>query len=144
GKWINMYINSPGGGVYAGLGIYDAMQYIKSPVRTICTGLAASMGAFLLAAGEPGHRLSLPHSRIMVHQPSSGGIQGTAADILISAQEILYLRDELDQILAENTSQPLEKIRSDRDRDLWFSAQEAKDYGLIDRVIELKPRGSKK
>jgi len=140
GKPIYLYINSPGGSVTAGLAIYDTMQYIKSEVVTICVGLAASMGAFLLAAGAPGKRLALPHSRIMIHQPL-GGIQGRrqATDIEIEANEILLIRDQLNQIMSHHTHQPLEKIERDADRDFFMSADEAKAYGLIDQVIEESP-----
>ncbi|TVQ45520.1 MAG: ATP-dependent Clp protease proteolytic subunit [Gloeocapsa sp. DLM2.Bin57] len=140
GKPIYLYINSPGGSVTAGLAIYDTMQYIKSEVVTICVGLAASMGAFLLAAGAPGKRLALPHSRIMIHQPL-GGIQGRrqATDIEIEANEILRIRDELNQMMSHHTGQPLEKIERDTDRDFFMSAEEAKAYGLIDKVIEESP-----
>lgn len=140
GKPIYLYINSPGGSVTAGLAIYDTMQYIKSDVVTICVGLAASMGAFLLAAGTPGKRLALPHSRIMIHQPL-GGVQGRrqATDIEIEANEILRIRDQLNQIMSEHTHQPLEKIERDTDRDFFMSAEEAKAYGLIDQVIEQSP-----
>jgi len=134
-KPIYLYINSPGGSVTAGMAIYDTIQYIKSDIITICVGLAASMGAFLLAAGTPGKRLALPHSRIMIHQPSGGG-RGQATDIEITAREILRTRDELDQILAERTKQPIEKIKKDSNRDFYMSAQEAMEYGLIDQVIE--------
>ena len=140
GKPIYLYINSPGGSVTAGLAIYDTIQHIKSDVVTICVGLAASMGAFLLAGGTKGKRLALPHSRIMIHQPL-GGIQGRrqATDIEIEAKEILRIRDQLDRIMAENTGQPLEKIKKDTDRDYFMSAEEAKEYGIIDKVIEDKP-----
>jgi len=134
-KPIYLYINSPGGSVTAGMAIYDTIQYIKSDIITICVGLAASMGAFLLAAGTPGKRLALPHSRIMIHQPSGGG-RGQDTDIEITAREILRTRDELDQILAERTKQPIEKIKKDSNRDFYMSAQEAMEYGLIDQVIE--------
>ncbi|WP_413173608.1 ATP-dependent Clp protease proteolytic subunit [Anabaena azotica] len=134
-KPIYLYINSPGGSVTAGMAIYDTMQYIKSEVVTICVGLAASMGSFLLAAGTQGKRLALPHSRIMIHQPS-GGTRGQATDIQIEAQEILRIRSQLNQIYADNTGQALSKIEKDMDRDFFMSAQEAKEYGLIDRVIE--------
>jgi ATP-dependent Clp protease protease subunit len=130
-----LYINSPGGSVTAGLAIYDTMQHIKSEVVTICVGLAASMGSFLLAAGTKGKRMALPHSRIMIHQPS-GGTRGQASDIAIEAQEILRLRHQLNQIYVDNTGQSLEKIEKDMNRDFFMSAQEAKEYGLIDRVIE--------
>lgn len=135
GKDIVLYINSPGGSVTAGMAIYDTMQHIKSDVVTICVGLAASMGSFLLAAGAPGKRLALPHSRIMIHQPS-GGTRGQASDIEIEAREIIRIRHHLNQIYADRTGQALEKIEKDIDRDYFMSAQEAKDYGLIDRVIE--------
>ncbi|MBF2004899.1 ATP-dependent Clp protease proteolytic subunit [Chlorogloeopsis fritschii PCC 9212] len=138
GKDIYLYINSPGGMVTSGLAIYDTMQHIKSDVVTICVGLAASMGSFLLAAGTKGKRLALPHSRIMIHQPS-GGTRGQATDIEIEAREILRIRRQLNQIYANNTGQSLEKIEKDMDRDFFMSAQEAKDYGLIDRVIEERP-----
>ncbi|MBE9166772.1 ATP-dependent Clp protease proteolytic subunit [Pleurocapsales cyanobacterium LEGE 06147] len=140
GKPIYLYLNSPGGSVTAGLAIYDTIQHIKSDVVTICVGLAASMGAFLLAGGTKGKRLALPHSRIMIHQPL-GGIQGRrqATDIEIEAKEILRIRDQLDRIMAENTGQPLEKIKKDTDRDYFMSAEEAKEYGIIDKVIEEKP-----
>ena len=133
-KDINLYINSPGGVVTAGLAIYDTMQFIKPDVSTLCTGLAASMGAFLLAAGAKGKRYSLPNSRVMIHQPL-GGAQGQATDIEIQAREILYLRERLNTILAERTGQKLEKIAADTERDFFMSADQAKDYGLIDEVI---------
>jgi ATP-dependent Clp protease protease subunit len=131
---INVYINSPGGSVSAGLAIYDTMQFLKSPVSTICMGLAASMGAFLLASGHPGKRSALPHSRIMIHQPS-GGYQGTAADIEIQAREILYLRTKMNELMAKHTRRPLEQIERDVDRDRFMSADEAKDYGIIDNIV---------
>ena len=131
---IHIYINSPGGSVSAGMAIYDTMQFLKSPVNTNCMGLAASMGSFLLAAGRPGKRSALPHSRIMIHQPS-GGTQGTAADIEIQAREILYLRAKMNELLAKHTGQPTERIERDTDRDRYLSADEAKDYGLVDNVI---------
>ena len=134
-KPIYLYINSPGGSVTAGMAIYDTIQYIKSEVVTICVGLAASMGSFLLAAGAKGKRLALPHSRIMIHQPS-GGTRGQASGIEIEAREILRIRHQLNQIYADNTGQVLSKIEKDMDRDFFMSAQEAKEYGLIDRVIE--------
>ena len=133
-KDISLYINSPGGSVSAGMAIYDTMQFIKPDVATLCTGLAASMGAFLLAAGAKGKRSSLPNSRIMIHQPA-GGAQGQATDIEIQAREILYLRERLNSILAERTGQPLEKIALDSERDFFMSAEQAKDYGLLDDVI---------
>ena len=134
-KPIYLYINSPGGSVTAGLAIYDTMQYVKSEVVTICVGLAASMGAFLLAAGTKGKRLALPHSRIMIHQPLGGTSQRQASDIEIEAREILRIKDMLNKSMADMTGQPLEKIAKDTDRDYFLSADEAKDYGLIDRVI---------
>jgi ATP-dependent Clp protease protease subunit len=134
-KEIFLYINSPGGSVSAGLSIYDTMQFIKPDVSTLCMGLAASMGAFLLAAGTKGKRLALPNSRIMIHQPS-GGAQGQATDIEIQAREILRLRETLNLILAERTGQSLDKVKADSERDYFMSAPEAKDYGLIDQVIE--------
>jgi ATP-dependent Clp protease protease subunit len=133
-KDISLYINSPGGSVSAGLSIFDTMQFVKPDVSTLCMGLAASMGAFLLAAGAKGKRFALPNSRIMIHQPS-GGAQGQATDIEIQAREILKLREALNQILAERTGQPLEKIRADSERDFFMSSDEAKGYGLIDQVI---------
>jgi ATP-dependent Clp protease protease subunit len=134
-KDIFLYINSPGGSVSAGLSIFDTMHFIKPDVSTLCMGLAASMGAFLLAAGAKGKRLALPNSRIMIHQPS-GGAQGQATDIEIQAREILRLRETLNQILADRTGQSLDKIKSDSERDYFMSAAEAKDYGLVDQVIE--------
>jgi ATP-dependent Clp protease protease subunit len=134
-KPIYLYINSPGGSVTAGLAIYDTMQYVKSDVVTICVGLAASMGAFLLAAGTKGKRLALPHSRIMIHQPLGGTSQRQASDIEIEAKEILRIKDMLNHSLAEMTGQPFEKIEKDTDRDYFLSAAEAVEYGLIDRVI---------
>lgn len=134
-KDIQIYINSPGGGVYAGLGIYDTMQIIKPDVATICTGMAASMGAVLLTAGAAGKRSALKHSRIMIHQPL-GGAQGQASDMEITLKEILKLKKELYEILAEHSGQPFEKIEKDSDRDYWMIASEAKEYGLIDEVLE--------
>jgi len=131
---IHLYINSPGGSVSAGMAIYDTMQFLKSPVNTNCMGLAASMGAFLLAAGRPGKRSALPHARVMIHQPS-GGAQGTAADIEIMAREILYLRSQMNQLFAKHTGKPIEQIERDMDRDRFMSAEEAKAYGVIDNVI---------
>ena len=133
-KDISLYINSPGGSVSAGLAIYDTMQFIKPDVSTLCTGMAASMGAFLLAAGAKGKRFSLPNSRIMIHQPS-GGSQGQASDIEIQAKEILYLRHRLNSILAERTGQTIEQIAKDTDRDRFLSSEEAAEYGLIDKVL---------
>ena len=134
-KPIYLYINSPGGSVTAGLAIFDTMQYVKSDVVTICVGLAASMGAFLLAAGTKGKRLALPHSRIMIHQPLGGTSQRQASDIEIEAREILRIKDMLNQSLADMCSQTLEKVTKDTDRDYFLSAAEAMEYGLIDRVI---------
>ena len=131
---INMYINSPGGSVYAGLAIYDTMQHMRAPVATYCVGVAASMGAVLLAGGEKGKRAALPNSRIMIHQPSSGA-QGTAADIEIAAREILFIRGRLNEILAEHTGQSISQIAEDVDRDRFMSPVEAEEYGLIDRVL---------
>ena len=131
---IQMYINSPGGGVYAGLGIYDTMQFITPDVATICTGMAASMGAVLLCAGEKGKRSALPHSRVMIHQPL-GGAQGQASDIEITAREILKLKDELYQIIAKQSGQSVDKVNQDSDRDYWMKAHEAKDYGMVDEVL---------
>jgi ATP-dependent Clp protease, protease subunit len=136
GKPIYLYINSPGGSVTAGMAIYDTMQYIKSEVITICVGLAASMGAFLLAAGAKGKRLALPHARIMIHQPLGGTGRRQASDIEIEAKEIVRIKHLLNQIMADRSGQPIEKIERDTDRDYFLSAQEAKEYGLIDRVIE--------
>ena len=133
-KDISLYINSPGGSVSAGMAIYDTMQFIKPDVSTLCTGLAASMGAFLLAAGAKGKRFSLPNSRIMIHQPS-GGSQGMASDIEIQAKEILYLRERLAKIMADSTGKTIEQIHKDTDRDRFMSADEAADYGLIDKVL---------
>ena len=133
-KDISLYINSPGGSVYAGLAIYDTMRFIKPDVSTLCTGLAASMGAFLLAAGAKGKRFSLPNSRIMIHQPS-GGAQGQASDIQIQAREILDLRERLNAILAESTGQSVERIAIDTERDNFMSAADAVSYGLIDKVL---------
>ncbi|MEY4137908.1 MAG: ATP-dependent Clp endopeptidase proteolytic subunit ClpP [Pseudomonadota bacterium] len=133
-KDISFYINSPGGSVSAGMAIYDTMNFIKPQVSTLCTGMAASMGAFLLAAGEKGKRFSLPNSKIMIHQPS-GGSQGQATEIEIQAREILKTREQLNKILAERTGQPLERIERDTERDYYMTAQETKEYGLIDQVI---------
>jgi ATP-dependent Clp protease protease subunit len=141
-KDIYLYINSPGGSVTAGLGIFDTMNHIRPQVCTICVGLAASMGAFLLAAGEKGKRMSLPNSRIMIHQPL-GGAQGQATDIEIQAKEILYLKQRLNEALAANTDQPLEKIAEDTERDFFMSPHEAVDYGLIDQVIDRASVGSR-
>lgn len=133
-KDISLYINSPGGSVSAGMAIFDTMQFIKPDVSTLCTGLAASMGAFLLAAGAKGKRFSLPNSRVMIHQPL-GGAQGQAADIEIQAREILYLRERLNAILAEKTGKDIEQISRDTDRDNFMSAEQAVDYGMIDKVL---------
>ncbi|UZQ53771.1 ATP-dependent Clp endopeptidase proteolytic subunit ClpP [Trichothermofontia sichuanensis B231] len=141
-KDIYLYINSPGGSVTAGMGIYDTMQHVQPDVSTICLGLAASMGAFLLAAGAKGKRMSLPHSRIMIHQPL-GGAQGQATDIEIQAREILYHKRRLNEILAERTGQPLERIEEDTDRDFFMSAEESVRYGLIDQVIDRRPSASR-
>ncbi|MCU0527242.1 MAG: ATP-dependent Clp endopeptidase proteolytic subunit ClpP [Elainella sp. Prado103] len=141
-KDIYLYINSPGGSVTAGLGIYDTMNHIRPDVCTICYGLAASMGAFLLSAGAKGKRMSLPHSRIMIHQPS-GGARGQATDIEIQAKEILYLKRQLNESLARHTNQPLERIERDTERDFFMSAEEAKEYGLIDSVIDRHAVGSR-
>ncbi|HPD95620.1 MAG: ATP-dependent Clp endopeptidase proteolytic subunit ClpP [Bacteroidales bacterium] len=134
-KDIQIYVNSPGGSVYAGLGIYDTMQYISSDVATICTGMAASMAAVLLTAGEKGKRTALPHARVMIHQPM-GGAEGQASDIEITAREILKLRDELYDIIATHSGNKIEKIRKDSDRDYWMTAKEALDYGMIDEILQ--------
>jgi ATP-dependent Clp protease protease subunit len=134
-KDVYLYINSPGGVVSSGMAIYDTMQHLRAPINTICMGMAASMGSFLLAAGTKGKRAALPQSRIMIHQPS-GGAQGTAADIEIQAREILYLRNRMNQLYAAHTSQPLETIERDMDRDRFMSAEEAMEYGIIDKVFE--------
>lgn len=136
-KDILMYINSPGGSVYAGLGIYDTMQYVRPDVATICTSLAASMGSVLLAGGAKGKRSALPHARVMIHQPS-GGAQGQSADIEITAKQIVILRKELYEILANHSGQSFDRIEKDSDRDYWMKAEEARDYGLIDEVL-VKP-----
>jgi ATP-dependent Clp protease, protease subunit len=137
-KDIYLYINSPGGSVTAGMGIYDTIKHIRPQVSTICVGLAASMGAFLLSSGTKGKRMSLPHSRIMIHQPL-GGAQGQAVDIEIQAKEILYHKQRLNEILAEHTGQPFDKIVEDTERDFFMSAEESKSYGLIDQVINKTP-----
>jgi len=134
-KDISIYINSPGGGVYAGLGIYDTMQFIKPDVATICTGMAASMGAVLMCSGAKGKRSALPHSRVMIHQPL-GGAQGQASDIEITAREILKLKAELFQIIANHSGQTLKKVEKDSDRDYWMKAEEAKAYGMIDEILK--------
>lgn len=141
-KDIYLYINSPGGSVSAGMGIYDTIKQIGPDVSTICVGFAASMGAFLLSAGTKGKRMSLPHSRIMIHQPL-GGAQGQATDIEIQAKEILYLKKRLNTILADHTGQPLERIEQDTERDFFMSSTEAKDYGLVDQVIDRKPSATR-
>ena len=133
-KDINFYLNSPGGSVSAGMAIFDTMQFIKPDVSTMCVGMAASMGAFLLAAGAKGKRHALPHARIMMHQPSAG-IGGTAADIAIQAEQFAATKKEMNRLNAEFTGQPLEKIEADADRDKWFTADEAKDYGIVDHVV---------
>jgi len=137
-KDISLYINSPGGSVSAGMAIFDTMNFIKPDVSTLCTGMAASMGAFLLSAGAKGKRYSLPNSKVMIHQPL-GGAQGQATEIEIAAREILKTREQLNKILAEQTGQPLSKIETDTERDYFLSAQEAKDYGLVDQVIAKRP-----
>jgi ATP-dependent Clp protease protease subunit len=134
-KDISLYINSPGGSVTAGLAIYDTMQFVPCDVSTVCMGLAASMGQFLLCSGEPGKRFALPHSRILMHQPS-GQAQGQAADIAIQAEQIIYLKRMMAERISFHTGQPIERIEADSDRDRWFTAQEAKEYGFIDSVIE--------
>ena len=135
GKDVSIYINSPGGVVYAGLGIYDTMQYISSDVSTICTGMAASMAAVLLVAGEKGKRFALKHSRVMIHQPLAGA-QGQASDIEITAREILKLKNELYEIISDHSGQPIEKVAANSDRDYWMTAVEAAEYGMIDKVLE--------
>ena len=137
GKDIQIYINSPGGSVYAGLGIYDTMQFIKPDVATICTGMAASMSAVLVCAGAQGKRSALPHSRVMIHQPS-GGAQGVASDMEINLKEMLKIKNELYEIIAKHTKQPFTKVYKDSERDYWMIAREAKDYGMIDEVLERK------
>ena len=137
GKDIQIYINSPGGSVYAGLGIYDTMQFIKPDVATICTGIAASMAAVLLCAGAEGKRSALPHSRVMIHQPS-GGAQGVASDMEINLKEMLKLKNELYEIIAKHSKQPFAKVYKDSERDYWMIAREAKEYGMIDEVLERK------
>jgi len=135
GKDIQIYLNSPGGSVHSGLGIYDTMQFVTSDVATICTSMAASMGAILLAAGEKGKRSALKHSRVMIHQPM-GGAQGQASDIEITAREILKIKKELYQILADHTGKTLQKIEKDSDRDYWMTSEEAKKYGIVDEILE--------
>lgn len=136
-KDIQIYLNSPGGSVYAGLGIYDTMQYISPDVATICTGMAASMGAVLLCAGTDGKRTALPHSRVMIHQPMSGA-QGQASDMEIAVKEVLKMKKELYEIIAKHSKQEFDKVEKDSDRDYWMSAQEAKEYGMIDEVLARK------
>ena len=136
-KDIQIYLNSPGGSVYAGLGIYDTMQYIAPDVATICTGMAASMGAVLLCAGKEGKRTALPHSRVMIHQPSAG-TQGQASDMEIALKEVLKMKQELYQIIANHSKQPFDKVQADSDRDYWMSSSEAKEYGMIDEVLVRK------
>ena len=138
-KDIYLYINSPGGSVYSGMAIYDTMQHIQPDVSTICVGLAASMGAFLLAAGTEGKRLALPHARIMIHQPL-GGAQGQATDIEIQAKEILYIKENLNSLLVHHTGQPLDRIEEDTDRDFFMSPEEAKTYGIVDQVVSKRPK----
>jgi len=142
-KDISLYINSPGGSITAGLAIYDTMQYIRADVQTICVGLAASMGAFLLAAGAKGKRIALPNSEILIHQPliAGSGLSGQATEIEIHAKHLLKIKDKLNRILAERTGQPLEKIEADTDRDYYMSAEEAKAYGLVDQILEKAPGG---
>jgi ATP-dependent Clp protease protease subunit len=134
-KDINFYINSPGGSIYAGMAIYDTMQYVKPDIQTICFGMAMSMGSLLLCGGTKGKRLALPNSRILIHQPS-GGFQGQSADIQIHAQEILSLQRRMDEIYAQHTGQPIERVHEDMDRDRFFTPEQAKEYGLIDHIIE--------
>ncbi|MCF6349894.1 MAG: ATP-dependent Clp endopeptidase proteolytic subunit ClpP [Flavobacteriaceae bacterium] len=136
-KDISIYINSPGGGVYAGLGIYDTMQFIKPEINTICTGMAASMAAVLMCAGQKGKRSALPHSRVMIHQPL-GGAQGQASDIEITAREILKLKQELYEIIAKHSGQDIKKVHNDSDRDYWMTAKEAKAYGMVDEILTRK------
>jgi ATP-dependent Clp protease protease subunit len=133
-KDIYLYLNSPGGIVSSGMAIYDTMQHLRAPINTICMGMVASMGSFLLSAGTPGKRAALPHARIMIHQPS-GGAQGTAADIEIQAKEILYLRQKMNELMANHTGRPMEQIERDVDRDRFMSSEEAKEYGIIDNIV---------
>jgi len=142
GKDISLYINSPGGSVTDGLAIYDTMQYVACDVRTICVGMAASMGQFLLCAGAPGKRFALPHSRILMHQPSAGGMQGQASDIAIQAEQIVFMKRMLAERIAFHTGQDVERIEADSDRDRWFTAEEAKEYGFIDAVIDRSTAGA--
>lgn len=138
-KDIYLYINSPGGSVYAGMAIYDTIQHVQPDVSTICVGLAASMGAFLLAAGSEGKRMALPHARIMIHQPL-GGAQGQATDIEIQAKEILYIKRNLNDLLVHHTGQPIERIEKDTDRDFFMAPDEARDYGIVDMVVTKRPK----
>jgi ATP-dependent Clp protease protease subunit len=138
---ISLYINSPGGSVTDGLAIYDTMQYVNCDVRTICVGMAASMGQFLLCAGTTGKRFALPHSRILMHQPSAGGMQGQASDIAIQAEQIVFMKRMLAERIAFHTGQDIERIEADSDRDRWFTAEEAKEYGFIDAVIDRSTAG---
>lgn len=135
---ITLYINSPGGGISAGLAIYDTMQYIKPPVQTYCLGMAASMGAFLLCAGTKGKRYALPYSRVLIHQPSVSHMAGTAKDIEIQAEEMLKMKRVMNEVMAHHTGQPIEKIERDTDRDYWMSANDAVEYGLVDHVVDTK------
>ena len=139
-KDIHLYINSPGGSIYAGLAIYDAMQFINPDVQTICYGIAMSMGSLLLMAGEKGKRFALPNSRILIHQPS-GGFEGQSTDVEIHAREILALRARVDELYAKHTNQPVERVHADMDRDRYFTGEEALAYGLVDRVLDRRPRG---
>ncbi len=138
-KDISLYINSPGGSVTDGMAIYDTMQYVSCDIRTICIGMAASMGQFLLCAGTPGKRFALPHSGVLMHQPSLGGMQGQASDIAIQAEQMLYMKKMLAERIAFHTGQTVERIAADFDRDRWFTADEAKEYGFIDAVIDRSP-----
>jgi ATP-dependent Clp protease, protease subunit len=140
-KDIHLYINSPGGSIYAGMAIYDTMQFIRPDVQTICYGVAMSMGSLLLAGGAPGKRMALPNSRILIHQPS-GGFQGQSSDIEIHAKEVLALRARIDEIYAQHTGQAVERVHSDMDRDRFFTGEEAVGYGLVDRVIDHRPAGN--
>jgi ATP-dependent Clp protease protease subunit len=140
-KDIHLYINSPGGSIYAGMAIYDTMQFIRPDVQTICYGVAMSMGSLLLAGGAPGKRMALPNSRILIHQPS-GGFEGQSSDIEIHAREVLALRARIDQIYAQHTGQAVERVHADMDRDRFFTGEEAVGYGLVDRVIDHRPAGN--
>lgn len=142
GKEITLYVNSPGGSVYSGYGIIDTMNYISSPVKTVCTGLAASMGAMILMCGEKGRRFALPHARVMIHQPLSG-MQGQASDLEIAARETVRVKDELYKIIQEQTGQDMDKIIKDADRDYWMTSQESLDYGIIDGIVRKTTEGSK-